>query len=259
MSNEGRIFPDPAGSEPTKPSKPGFVGFVGATRGQSAKMDAIRAAAYLRVSTASMTKRRGTATFDQDPAVQEQPLRDLITQRRWTLYRIYSDRASGAKETRPGLEALMADARRGAFDVVVVFRFDRFARSVKQLVLALEEFRSLGIDFISHQEALDTSTPMGRATFTIIAAMAELERAVIRERVAAGLEYARQRGTRSGLAIGRPRAILDRDRVSELRASGLSWRKIARRLGAGVGTVRRALEAGRAAREACQNPVAEDL
>jgi len=217
-------------------------------------MDAIRAAAYLRVSTASMTKRSGTAAFDQDPAIQEQPLRDLITQRRWTLYRIYSDRASGAKETRPGLEALMADARRGAFHVVVVFRFDRFARSVKQLVLALEEFRSLGIDFISHQEALDTSTPMGRATFTIIAAMAELERAVIRERVAAGLEYARQRGTRSGLAIGRPRAILDRDRVPELRASGLSWREIARRLGAGVGTVRRAFEAGRAAREACQNP-----
>ena len=81
----------------------------------------------------------------------------------------------------------------------------------------------------------------------------------VRELVVASLEYASQRGTRSGLAIGRPRVILDRDRISELRASGLSWRKIARRLGAGVGTVRRALEAGRAAREACQNPVAEHL
>ena len=86
-----------------------------------------------------------------------------------------SDRLSGAKEVRPGLNALMTDARRGAFDVVVVWRFDRFARNVKQLVLALEEFHALGIDFISHQEALDTSTPMGRAMFTIIAAMAELE------------------------------------------------------------------------------------
>ena len=76
-------------------------------------------------------------------------------------YGVYSDRLSGAKEARPGLNALMADARRGAFDVLVVWRFDRFARSVKQLVLALEEFRSLGIDFISHQEALDSSTPMG--------------------------------------------------------------------------------------------------
>ena len=97
---------------------------------------------------------------------------------------MYSDRLSGAKEARPGLNALMADARRGVFDVVVVWRFDRFARSVKQLVLALEEFRSLGIDFISHQETLDTSTPMGRAMFTIIGAMAELEGDVIGERTA---------------------------------------------------------------------------
>jgi DNA invertase Pin-like site-specific DNA recombinase len=87
----------------------------------------------------------------------------LIVQRGWQLYRVYSDRASGAKERRrPGLDALMADARRGAFDMVLVWRFDRFARNVKQLVLALEEFRSLAIDFISHQEALDTSTPMGQ-------------------------------------------------------------------------------------------------
>jgi DNA invertase Pin-like site-specific DNA recombinase len=102
---------------------------------------------------------------------------------------------SGAKQARAGLSALMADARRGAFDLVLVWRFDRFARGVKQLVLALEEFRSLGIDFISHHEALDTPTPMGRAMFTIIAAMAELGRDVIRERTAAGLEYARRHGT----------------------------------------------------------------
>lgn len=142
-----------------------------------------RAGVYVRVSTATRTRHGDALTFDQDPAVQEQPLRELVAQRGWTLHRVYSDRASGAKERHPGLDALLADARRGAFDVVVVWRFDRFARSVKQLVLTLEEFRSLGIDFISHQEALDTSTPMGRAMFTIIAAMAELERSVIRERV----------------------------------------------------------------------------
>jgi len=107
-----------------------------------------RACLYLRVSTASKTKYDHT-TFNQNPAVQEQPLRALIAQRGWQLHRVYLDRASGAKERRPGLAALMADARLGAFDVVLVFRSDRFARSVKQLIQALEEFRSLGIDFVS--------------------------------------------------------------------------------------------------------------
>jgi DNA invertase Pin-like site-specific DNA recombinase len=194
------------------------------------------------VSTATKSRRGDVIAFEQDPAVQERPLRDLIEQRGWTLYRVYSDRLSGAKEARPGLNALMSDARRGVFDVVVVWRFDRFARSVKQLVLALEEFRTLGIDFVSHQEALDTSTPMGRAMFTIIAAMAELERDVIRERTAAGLEYARQHGTKSGKPIGRPRAVFRHDQVLELHGEGLSGRKIARRLGVGEGTVRRVLK-----------------
>jgi DNA invertase Pin-like site-specific DNA recombinase len=216
----------------------------------------LRACAYLRVSTASKTTRANGSTFDQDPAVQERPLRDLIAQRGWTLCRVYADRASGLKERRPGLDALLADARRGAFDVVVVWRFDRFARSVKQLVVALEEFRILGIDFVSHQEALDTSTPMGKATFTIIAAMAELERSVIQERVAAGLEYARECGTRSGKAIGRPKAVFHREQVSELRAAGLPWREIARRLGVGVGTVRRVAGAATESMRACQNPKA---
>jgi DNA invertase Pin-like site-specific DNA recombinase len=102
----------------------------------------------------------------------------------------------------------MTDARRGAFDVVVVRRFDRFARSVKQLVLALEEFHALEIDFVSHQEALDTSTPIGRAVFTIIAAMAELERDVIREPTTAGLEYARHHGTKSGKAHWPPESSI---------------------------------------------------
>jgi DNA invertase Pin-like site-specific DNA recombinase len=196
-----------------------------------------RVAFYTRVSTSSKSKEADTVSFVQNPEVQEQPLRDMITQRRWNLYRGYSDRASGAKEKRTGLDALMADARRGLFDVVIVWRFDRFARSVKQL--GLEEFRALGIDFVSHQEALDTSTPMGKAMFTIIAAMAELERSIIRERVAAGVEHARRNGTRSGKPIGRPRAVFRADLIPELLESGLSWRETARKLGVSPTTIRR--------------------
>jgi len=215
-----------------------------------------RATLYVRVSTAGKTRRGEALAYDQDPAVQEAPLRALVGQRGWRLHHVYSDRASGAKERRPGLDALMADARRGLFDVVVVWRFDRFARSVRQLVLALEEFRALGIDFVSHQEALDTSTPMGRAMFTIIAAMAELERSVIRERVVAGLEYARQRGTKSGQPVGRPRAVFRRDRVVELRQQGRSWMQIAKELGVGPTTVRRTFQDQMAVAdplEGCQN------
>lgn len=204
-----------------------------------------RVALYVRVSTASKSRKGDTVAFDQDPAVQEAPLRQLIAQRGWQVHEVYSDRMSGSRERRPGLDRLMADAKRGKFDVVVVWRFDRFARSVRQLVNALEEFRGMGIDFVSHQEAVDTSTPMGKVMFTVIAAMAELERSVIRERVIAGLEHARQRGTKSGKAMGRPRVIFRRDRAIEMRNSGMSWREIAKELGVGATTVRRVFESSR--------------
>jgi DNA invertase Pin-like site-specific DNA recombinase len=124
-----------------------------------------RAALYVRVST-NIRAPWNQAVFEQNPEVQELPLRQLVEQRSWSVVRVYSDRMSGASDHRPGLRALMQDARRGAFDVVVVWRFDRFARSIEQLVLALAEFGTLGIDFVSSQEALDTSTPMGKAMFT---------------------------------------------------------------------------------------------
>jgi DNA invertase Pin-like site-specific DNA recombinase len=146
----------------------------------------------------------------------------------------------------------MADARRGAFDVVVVFCFDRFARSGKQLVLALEEFRSLGIGFISLQEALDTSTPTKEAMFAICAAMAQLERRVIQERVIAGMEHARARGRKSGAAIGRPRAVFDRAGVVELRNAGQSWRQIAAALRISTGTARAVFNAS------VQKPIARE-
>src|SRR6516162_3039995 len=171
------------------------------------------AALYVRVSTTNRAA-RNQAVFEQNPEVQELPLRQMAEQRGWTVTKVYSDRMSGSKSDRPGLNALMRDARRGTFDVVVVWRFDRVTRSIEQLVIALAEFRALGIDFVSCQEALDTSTPMGKAMFTIIGAMAELERNVIRERVMAGLDYARQHGTKSGKAVGRPKRIFDRAEVT---------------------------------------------
>jgi len=119
-----------------------------------------RAVIYLRVSTSNRTS-TGDG-FEQNPEVQEIPLRQMILQRGWTLGDVYSDRMSGAKENRLGLNALMQAARRGEFDAVVVWRFDRFARSIEQLFLALAEFRAHGIDFVSCQEALDTSSPIGQ-------------------------------------------------------------------------------------------------
>jgi DNA invertase Pin-like site-specific DNA recombinase len=204
-------------------------------------MPAKRAVIYVRVSTTNRAA-KGDG-FEQNPEVQEVPLRQMIAQRGWTLVRVYSDRMSGAKENRPGLNGLMQAARRGEFHVLVVWRFDRFARSIEQLVLALAEFRSLGIDFVSCQESLDTSTPMGKAMFTIIGALAELERNVIRERVIAGMEYARQHGTKSGNDIGRPRRVFDRAEVVRLRENGLSIEKIAGQMRLGVGTVVRVLQA----------------
>ena len=201
-----------------------------------------RVAVYVRVSTATKSLRGDDVGFDQNPEAQEQPLRDLIAQRGWVLCRVYSDRASRASERRPGLDLLMKDVRRGKFDVLVVWRFDRFASSVKQLVLALEELRDLGIDFVSHQESLDTSTPTGKVTFTIIAAMAELERSVSRERVVAGLHDAQHHGTKSGRSVGRPKVVFRRDLVPELRSQGLSWAEIARRTGGSVRTIRRVLQ-----------------
>jgi DNA invertase Pin-like site-specific DNA recombinase len=215
-----------------------------------------RAALYVRVSTTNRAA-RNQAVFEQNPEVQELPLRQMAEQRGWSVTKVYSDRRSGSKADRPGLTALMQDARRGAFDVVLVWRFDRFARSIEQLVLALAEFRTLGIDFVSSQEALDTSTPMGKAMFTIIGAMAELERNVIRERIAAGMEHAKQHGTKSGVAVGRPRAVFDRARVIELRYAGESWRQIAATLSVSTRTAIRVYELGvakgssQAARTSC--------
>jgi DNA invertase Pin-like site-specific DNA recombinase len=127
----------------------------------------------------------------------------------------------------------MADCRRRRFDAVLVYRYDRFARSLRHLVNALEEFRALGIDFISLHEGVDTSTPNGRLIFGIFASIAEFERELIRDRVKSGIAAARSKGKR----LGRPRVTVDVAEIARLRASGASWPSIARELGVSVGTV----------------------
>jgi DNA invertase Pin-like site-specific DNA recombinase len=132
----------------------------------------------------------------------------------------------------------MADARKRKFDAILVWRFDRFARSTKHLLLALEEFRSLGIQFISYQENIDTSSPLGQALFTIVSAVAQLERDLIRERVSAGIRNARA----NGKELGRPRRIVNADELLRLKTEGASLRQIAEALGIGYGTVRARLQ-----------------
>ena len=143
---------------------------------------------------------------------------------------------SGSKDSRPALDRLMKDARARKFDVVIVARFDRFARSVSHLLRALEEFSHLGIDFVSLSESIDTSTPMGRMIFTVLGAVAELERNLIKERVHMGISRARKQGK----ALGRPRVEVDPLQVAGLRARGLSWNEIANKLSVGRGTAERA-------------------
>jgi DNA invertase Pin-like site-specific DNA recombinase len=140
---------------------------------------------------------------------------------------------SGSKDSRPQLDRLMKDARARKLDVVIVARFDRFARSTRHLILALEEFQSLGLDFISLNESIDTSTAMGKMVFTVLGAVAELERNIIRERVTAGL----RRAKKEGKTIGRPRVVVDREKVRQLRGQGNSVRIIAAQLGLTKSTV----------------------
>src|SRR5262249_48433766 len=189
-----------------------------------------RAALYMRVST----KGHGQTTETQAVA-----LREYAERRGFTIAEEYRDEGiSGSKDSRPALDRLMKDARARKFDVVVVARFDRFARSVSHLLRALEEFSHLGVDFVSLSESIDTSTPMGRMIFTVLAAVAELERNLIKERVAMGMARAR----RQGRTLGRPRVGVNAHYVSALRRDGLSWNEIANKLGVGRGTVCRAFE-----------------
>ena len=187
-----------------------------------------RVAVYVRVSTK-----------DQSVDMQLNDLERYSRERGLEVFKVYEDNGvSGTKETRPALNELMNDAKKKMFDIVLVWRFDRFARSTKHLVTALHEFRHLGIDFISFQENIDTSSPLGEAIFTIISAMSTLERDIIAERVKGGLRKAKAKGKR----LGRPRNIVDTDKVIEYRKQNKSIRQIASELNLSKGAVQRTLE-----------------
>jgi DNA invertase Pin-like site-specific DNA recombinase len=143
---------------------------------------------------------------------------------------------SGSKESRPALNRLMTDAQKCKFDAVLVWKIDRFGRSLKHLVNSLADLSAYGITFISLRDNLDLSTPSGRLMFQIIGAMGEFEKSLIQERVRAGLKHARAKGKR----LGRPKTPVDSVKVLALRSAGQSWRKIADQMGAGIGTVYRA-------------------
>jgi len=188
----------------------------------------VQAALYARVSTVNN---------GQDPALQTRELREYCERRGWKVYGEFVDEGiSGTKDSRPELNKLIADAHRRRFDAVVVWRFDRFARSVSHLLRALENFKALGIEFVSISEQVDTTTPTGKMVFTVLGAVAELERCLIAERVKAGLRNARAKGKR----LGRPRVLVDAAKIADLRAHGRSWREITTELAISKETAQRA-------------------
>lgn len=186
-----------------------------------------RAALYARVSTT-----------EQSPGMQLDALRRLAAARGWEAEEYVDIGWSGAKQRRPALDKLMTDAHARRIDVILVWKFDRFARSVRHLLQALDTFRAQGIGFYSLTEQIDTSTPLGQALFTIVGAVAELERDLIRERVRAGI--ARRRA--SGKRIGRAPVQIDLTEVQRLRADGVALARIAAQLGIGKTTLLRALQ-----------------
>ena len=178
--------------------------------------------------------------------MQLRELREYCERRGWSVAGEFVDLGiSGTKEKRPELDRLMSEAHRRRFNAVIVWKFDRFARSVSHLLRALETFQALGIHFVSLSVSLDTSTPAGKMVFPVLGAVAELERSLIVERVKAGLRNARAKGKR----LGRPKRVVDTRRVAGLRAQGAGWKAISRELGIGVGTLYRLAGGGSKIRE----------
>jgi len=178
-----------------------------------------------------------TSTVDQHTKNQVYDLQQLARQRGLDVIGIYEDQVSGTRARRPGLDQLMADARKGKFDVLLVWACDRLARSVSHFLQVLDELNHLNIEFISYREQLDTTGPLGRAVVVIIAAIAELERSLIVERVRAGLRRAKLEGRR----LGRPPLVVDREAVLRDREQGLSISQLAKQHGIAETSIRRLL------------------
>ncbi len=191
-----------------------------------------RAAFYLRVST-----------LDQHPENQLHDLEQLAEQRGWTVVREYRDHGvSGVRTRRPALDQLLADARRGHFNVVAVWALDRLARSTRHCLDVLDQLSVLNVEFVSYREQLDTSGPLGRALVTILSALAELERNLIIERVKVGMRRARMEGIR----IGRRPAEVDRESVLRYRIHGHSLTQIAKAHGISRALVSKILKEAKA-------------
>jgi len=192
----------------------------------------MKVACYLRVSTGD-----GRQTVEN----QKRDLLKYCENRGWSNIQIFEDTGiSGTKHDRPALNEMMRQARQRRFSTVLVARFDRFARSTQHLLSALQEFQSLGIDFISFGEGIDTSTPIGRMIFTFIGAISEFELSVIRSRVRSGIARAKA----AGVIFGRPVKSFDMEKAVSLRDGGMSIRGIAKELSVGIATVHRALSNG---------------
>jgi DNA invertase Pin-like site-specific DNA recombinase len=181
-----------------------------------------------RLSTSRTAIYARVSTLDQDPEMQLRELRTCARQRGLPITETFIDHVSGAAAERPALDRLWQAVRTRKVDTILVWKFDRFARSTKQLIDALEEFRHLGVDFISITEQIDTSSPTGKAMFTVISAIAEFERSLISERVRAGIAKARANGKRHGRPTIDAQMI---DEIRELRRQGRSLQQIAMQLG----------------------------
>ncbi len=175
----------------------------------------MKAALYARVSTKK-----------QDVGMQLDELRRVAIARDWQVVEYIDKGISGTKESRPALNRLMTDAHRGAFGVVMVWKFDRFARSTRHLLQSLEVFQAKGIEFVSVREQIDTTTPIGKALFTVISVIAELERDLIRERIVTGIERARAKGKR----FGRTPRFIEMSQVRRLQKEGKTIREISQAL-----------------------------
>jgi DNA invertase Pin-like site-specific DNA recombinase len=172
--------------------------------------------------------------------MQIRELRDFVNRSGWKIFNEYTDKGyTGANTKKPVFAEMMYEARKRKFDVLLVWKLDRLSRSLKDLINTLDELGSLGIHFISYDNNLDTTTPTGKLVFQIIGAVAEFEKDIIRERVRAGLENARQKGKR----LGRPTVNNDiLEKALILRKQGLSFRKIETQLGVGEGTIRKKIK-----------------
>jgi DNA invertase Pin-like site-specific DNA recombinase len=208
-------------------------------------MSSLRAALYVRVST-----------LDQHPETQLYDLRQMAAQRGFEIVKEYTDKISGAKARRPALDQLLADARKRRFDVVVVWAFDRMARSVRHFLEVLDELTQLNIEFVSHRENIDTGGALGRAMIVIVGAIAELERNLIIERVKAGMRRARLEGT----ILGRKPLDVDRTAIVSDRRS-MSLTEVSRKHGVSRGTVVRLVKLARLAdgQADIQPPCTHDL